>query len=293
MQLNFDASNVAPDAGRDTVPADWYDVQVSASEIVPTKDGSGKRLRIQARILSGNFAGRILFHAFNIVNNSAEAVRISMAQLSALAHAVGVLQVQDSEQLHGIPLKVKVKIRKGNDDYPDDQNEITVFKPASDPQPTNMNANAPRVGGMPSGAAPSWAPAAGAPQGFAPAQAAQPQQFAQQAPQAQPAQSWQAPAGQQAWANGAPQQPQAHPAQAAQHAPAVADHPAVAAAQQAQPAFVQQPVQQPVQQVAPQQAAPLQQPQVAAQPVQQAAPAQSWQQAAAPGQTGNAPSWAS
>jgi hypothetical protein len=313
-QLNFDATQHQP-SSFEPMPLDWYDLLVSGSEIKPTSKGDGMRLNLEITVQSGRFMGRKMFQGYNIQNPNSEAVRISMGQLSALAHAVGVLQVQDSTQLHGIPFKGRLKVRKAepNSGY-DDQNELTACKPASDPQPTNTVAAQPQVGGMPGGAAPSWsAPGAGfgaqpagqaapagfgmqpqaqqQPQQFAPQQ--QPQQFAPQAQAAQPAQA--APGGMpaQPWQNGAPTQPQPAAAQQAQQ-PAQPDHPAVAAAQQQQPSFIQpqQAAAQPVAQqpsLAPANAQPQAQPNAQSPAPGTAQP--SWAQgaSAAPAQT---PSWA-
>jgi hypothetical protein len=314
--LNFDATNVAPDAGREVVPEDWYDLQVTGSEIKPTngEKGPGAQLVAEITVISGKYANRKMWSRFNVQNPNPEAVRIGYAQLSALCHAVGVLQVADSQQLHGIPFKGKVKIRKGGvrpegGNY-DDQNEVSVYKHASDPQPTNTVANAPSLpGAATAGGTPSWAaqPAAAAPVAAAPAAGAAPSWAAPAAPApaaaapvaAAPVAAQQAaPAGAPGWANGQPTQPAAAPAAQAA-APAQPDHPAVAAAQAAQPPFVMAQAAAPVAAAATP-TAPVQAPTVASTPAPGFAPAQaaapaaeaapSWAQQAAP--AGQTPSWA-
>ena len=154
--LGFDATQVQPDSGQlDPVPAGWYIVSVDESELKPTSDGLGARLAVRFSILEGQFANRKIYTGFNIRNANPVAQEIAFKQLSALAHAVGVLQVQDSQQLHNIPLKVRVKIRPPKDGY-DAQNDITAFK--------NVNED---VGGTAAGApatpaAPAAPPAAAA-----------------------------------------------------------------------------------------------------------------------------------
>lgn len=231
-QLNFDARQVAPQTGFDPVPNGWYNVIVDETEMKPTKENNGSYLKVRYSILDGQFANRKIYTMITLQNANPQAVEIGLKQLSALAHAVGVLLVSQSEQLHNIPLKVKAKIRPAKDDY-DASNSITQWE----------NINAP-VGD-------SAVAAAGAP-AFAPVVnvAAQPvvgqqQQFAP--PSAQPA-----PGGMPGWA-GAPAAQQ--PAQNA--APA-------AGAWQAPAGQVQQPWQQPQQ--------PVQQQAPAAAPAQQAAP---------------------
>lgn len=186
-QLNFDATQVEPDTGFDTVPAGWYNVSADESDLKPTKDGAGTYLQMRFNVLDGQYRGRKLFARLNIRNANAQAQEIALRQLSAIGHAVGVLHIQDSQQLHGLPLKVKVKVRKGDGEY-EDSNEIISYK--------NINEPVETVGSAPAAAAPAgFAPP---PQGFAPPAApagfAQPPAQAPAAPAAAPApQPWAQP----------------------------------------------------------------------------------------------------
>lgn len=177
-QLNFDATTVAPDTGFETVPAGWYNVKIDESEMKPTKDGAGNYLQIRFDILDGQYHGRKLFTRLNLKNSNQQTVEIAMRQLSAIAHAVGVLHVQDSSQLHGIPLKVKVKIRKDKTGEYEDQNDITSYK--------NINEQVDMAGGNEGPAQGGFAPPAAG--GFAPpAASAPPAGFPGMAPAAPPA----------------------------------------------------------------------------------------------------------
>ena len=130
--LNFDARSVAPDTGaQDPVPAGWYNVVMDESEMKPTASGDGQRLAVRFNVLDGPFAGRKLFEGLNLKNSNAVAQEIAFKQLSAIAHAVGVLLVQDSSQLHNIPLKVKVKIKPASGSY-DAGNSISAYKNIND-----------------------------------------------------------------------------------------------------------------------------------------------------------------
>lgn len=263
-QLNFDATQVTPDLGFETVPAGWYNAMIDESEMKPTKDGSGAYLQTRFNIIDGQYANRKIYMRLNLRNTNPVAQEIAYKQLSAIAHAVGVLHVQDSSQLHGLPMKIKVKLRKDTSGQYEDSNEISSIKNINEQVDMVSQAAAP-VGGFSGAPAGGMPPSFGAPQGgFAP------QAAPQQAPAQQP---WQQPAQQQAPApQAAPQQPwQQAPAQ--QPAPQPQQAPAQAApAQQPwqQPAAAQ-PWQQAPQQQAPQQAAPA--PQQAAPAPQQAAPA--------------------
>lgn len=256
-QLNFDATQVAPDMGFETIPAGWYNAMIDESEMKPTKDGSGAYLNCRFNIIDGQYANRKVFMRLNLRNANPTAQEIAYKQLSAIAHAVGVLHVQDSAQLHGIPMKIKVKLHKDSTGQYEDSNEITTIKNIN--EQVDMGGGAPQAGGF--GGAPQggFAPQGGMPPGFGapqggfqqPQQAPVQQQPAQQ-PWQQPAQAPQAAPQQQPWQQ--PQQQPQQPAQQPQQAPAQG-----APAQQPwQQPNAQQPWQQPAQQ-APQQQAPVQQ----------------------------------
>jgi hypothetical protein len=219
-QLNFDASTVVPDTGQqDPVPAGWYKVVIDKSEMKPTKDGTGMRLELAFKIIDGQFTNRKIFEGLNLQNSNPVAQEIAYKQLSAVAHAVNVLMVEDSQQLHNIPLQVKVKLKPAQGQY-DAGNSIVAYK--------NINevVTAAPVAGA---AAAFGAPAA--PAAFAPPPAAfAPPPIANAAPA-----GWAPPAAAQPWA--APVQAAAPAAALAPPAWAAAPAPQ-AAAPQAAPAPV-------------------------------------------------------
>lgn len=232
--LNFDASTVAPDTGvTDPVPAGWYNVTIDESELKPTKGGDGQRLSLRFNILDGQYANRKVFTGLNLRNPNPVAQEIALKQLSAICHAVGVLQVAESQQLHGRPLKIRVKVRAASGDY-EASNDITAFK--------NINEHV-------EGQAAAANPAQGAPWGAAPI--TPPPQFAAPvppmpqaaAPMPAGAPAWQAPAAPQPWAAAPVQQPAQAPQQMQPIPPQMqpAAQPAQAAmAQNANPPWVQQ-----------------------------------------------------
>ena len=115
----FDATTVSPDVGTNNtpVPAGTYLAMITASEIKPTKAGDSQYLKLEFTIADGEFQGRKVFDNLNIYNTSADAQQIAQARLSAICHAVNVLQLQSSEQLHHIPLKIVVSIKPAANGY--------------------------------------------------------------------------------------------------------------------------------------------------------------------------------
>jgi hypothetical protein len=233
-QFVFDASQVAPQTGFDPVPAGWYNVMVDEAEMKPTRDGAGTRLNVRYVVLDGQYQGRKVYHGLNLQHSNPQTVEIAYKQLSALCHAIGRLQIQATEHLLQVPLKIKVKVRPADGQY-DEQNDITQWKNINEQvgaAPAPSAAPGAPAGWAPPPAAPApaapapagWgappaAPAAPAGWGAPPAPAATPP-----APAAAPAApaapgGWTPPAAPQPWAQGQPQQPAA-PAAPAAAAPA-------------------------------------------------------------------------
>lgn len=171
--LRFDATQVAPDTGMEALPAGWYNVMIVESEVKPTKDTTGLMLVMQYKVMDGQYANRLIFARFNIKNNNPVAQEIAYKQLSAVCHAVGVLQVEDSQLLHGKPFKVKVKVRKADENY-EASNEPTAYKRIDEPTdgpapPAALQQVAAAANAAPAGFAPQpWAQPAAAPSGFPP-----------------------------------------------------------------------------------------------------------------------------
>lgn len=127
--LKFNAANVAPQTAFDVLPAGDYIAQITESSIKPTKANTGMALNMTWTVLDGQYHGRKIFDRINIQNQNPEAEKIGQSQLSSICHAVGVLNLQDSNQLHGRPAKLKVKIRK--DDQWGDSNEVKGYSAVS------------------------------------------------------------------------------------------------------------------------------------------------------------------
>jgi len=109
--LNFDATSVQPNDSFAPIPAGSYIAQITDSSIKPTKSGTGTMLNLTWTILDGQFANRKVFDRINVQNANPEAEKIGQRQLSSICHATGVMKLQDSNQLHGKPVKITVKIQ--------------------------------------------------------------------------------------------------------------------------------------------------------------------------------------
>lgn len=127
--LQFDASAVQPDTMTfDPIPAGNYTAIISESEVVQTKSGTGQMLKLRWDVVDGPMKGRVVFDRLNIVNSNPKAEEIGQRQLSSLCHAAGVMQLQDTQQLHGVPVSIKVAIRKDETGQYGDSNEVKGYR---------------------------------------------------------------------------------------------------------------------------------------------------------------------
>ena len=145
--LDFNAANFEPSAPLEAVPDGYYNCKLAGTEIKETKNGNGKYLMLTLDIVDGEYKGRKLFDRLNLWNQNAQAVEIASKTMSAICHAVGLLQVRNHEDLRGKNLAVKVI--KTNDPSYGERNEVKGYKAAESgaalPQATGVAA----AGGKP------------------------------------------------------------------------------------------------------------------------------------------------
>ena len=218
VALNFNASAVQPNQALEAIPSGQYPVMITASQEKPTKAGNGSYIELEMTVQGGQYNGRKVFDRLNIRNQNQTAVDIAYSTLSAICHVTGRMNIQDTQQLHGVPF-VAVVTKKERDDQPGSGNMSNEVKGYKD-----INGNDPGHGGSApaqQNAAPNWA---GGPQGQPQQQQPAPQQQQQNWQQPAPQGQQQAPGptnaqGQQPWNNGQPQQQQPMQQQPQQQTP--------------------------------------------------------------------------
>ena len=159
--INFDANTVEPQAAFDPLPTNWYNVIITESEMKPTSAGDGSYLALQLKVVDGEFVNRVVFTNLNLQNKNPVAQEIAYKQLSAICHAVGVIQVADSQELHGKPLQARIAYKppstnKETGQEYDAGNDVKSFKAVEAGGGTAGAATA--TGGV-GDAPPAWATA--------------------------------------------------------------------------------------------------------------------------------------
>jgi hypothetical protein len=128
VQLNFDATQVDPNKAFEPLPPGKYPVQIINSEKRLTKNGDGSYIRLELEVIEGEHRGRKLWDNLNLENKNQQAVDIAFRTLSAICHAVGILQPKDTDQLHFRAMTATVKVRPAQGQY-DAQNEVKGYEP--------------------------------------------------------------------------------------------------------------------------------------------------------------------
>jgi hypothetical protein len=149
--FSFNANNVTPSASFEPIPAAKYNAVIEATEIKPTSKGDGKRLNLTFSVIGGEFNNRKIFEGLNIENPNSEAQRISLENLSAICHAINVMDLRDTEQLHGKPLVIKVAIKAASGDY-EARNVIKGYEAASNTGSTGGQSRPASGGSRPAAA---------------------------------------------------------------------------------------------------------------------------------------------
>lgn len=142
----FNAAEVQP-SSFEAIPTGTYEAVISNSESRPMKSGNGMGFNLEFEIISGEYKGRKVFAWITFEHRtSPDAQRIGREQLSAICRAVGVTQLNDTAQLHNLPLLIVVALDK-NDPT---RNIIKGFKAvksvgagAAAPQAAPQNQGAP------------------------------------------------------------------------------------------------------------------------------------------------------
>ena len=138
------------------LPAGDYTVRISEAEIKATKQGGGQYIKLRLDVTGPSHQGRVLFSNINIQNSSQKAEEIGRQQLGSIMRAINLPALQDTDQLIGGELSVKLAIRK-SDEY-GEQNEVKGYKAASSAASTMPTVGASKPAAQaPAGAKPPWA----------------------------------------------------------------------------------------------------------------------------------------
>jgi hypothetical protein len=107
----FDADEVPPSEYQ-PIPVGSYRAEFVASEIKPTKSGSGQYIEFQGVLLDGEYQGRRFWDRINLWNENQQAVQIAERTFADMCKACGKGAIEDTDELHQIPFVLKVRMQK-------------------------------------------------------------------------------------------------------------------------------------------------------------------------------------
>jgi hypothetical protein len=129
-QINFKASDIQlserPSGAYGPLPAGEYEMIITRSATKPTKARTGHFLELEMQVVSGSASGRRHWERLNLDNPSQQTVKIAQEQLARLCVALGLDEVEDSDELHDIPFVAEIGIDKKDDT----RNVIWGYAPA-------------------------------------------------------------------------------------------------------------------------------------------------------------------
>lgn len=108
------------------LPDGWYSSTIKSAEMRDTKDKTGQYIAVRYDILGPTHQGRVVFGNINIKNKSTAAEEIGRQALGSIMRAVGLARVDDTDQLIGHSLQIKLATRVSEGYEP--SNEVRQFK---------------------------------------------------------------------------------------------------------------------------------------------------------------------
>ena len=96
------------------IPDGWYEVLISSTQLKQTKAGTGEYIALRYNVLGPTHEGRVIVGKLNIRNPNPKTQDIGIRQLGELMRAIGLASVEDTDQLIGGHLEVKVKISESS-----------------------------------------------------------------------------------------------------------------------------------------------------------------------------------
>lgn len=129
--LNFDATNIAPSTPFEPLKPGWYPCTI-VSAGMKASEKADEMVTLQFEVIGDmdpENGSRRIFTNLCIHHPTNQKTReIAAAQLSAIAHSIGILQIADTDELLGKQLLVKVKSVPAKGEY-EAKHEPTDYKP--------------------------------------------------------------------------------------------------------------------------------------------------------------------
>lgn len=104
------------------LPFGKYVAVIKKSEWKQTKAKTGNYLELQWEVIEGDYKGRLLFDRLNLDNPNPVAVQIANKALNSICKACDLVGVEDSEEIHEIPVLLDVRVQEATEQNPASNN---------------------------------------------------------------------------------------------------------------------------------------------------------------------------
>jgi hypothetical protein len=154
---SFDVATLPENtSGFDPLPAGWYQATITSTDLKDTKAGNGQYIKLRYDIVGPTHQGRVVFGNLSIRNPNPKAEEIGRQQLRDIMLAGGLKHLQDTDELVGISLEIKLEIR--NDPQYGASNEVKGHKALNAGGAPRPAPAAPAAAQAPAGrGSPPWA----------------------------------------------------------------------------------------------------------------------------------------
>lgn len=150
------------------IPKGEYTAEITRSEIKDfhwqNSGAVGKSLSLMFRIIDGEYAGRVIWDNPQLSNSEFDGfVEQGQKRIKQIAGAVGITNLNDSTQLHDVPMTIQLGIEIDKNGQYDDKNIIKKVIPLKGAAPNRFTAKptAPQAPTAPAAPAAPQAPQGG------------------------------------------------------------------------------------------------------------------------------------
>jgi len=114
LETPFDINDIPVEEKRDfdPIPAGWYTAAIAGADIKETKAGTGNYIAVRFDVTGPEHQGRVVWTNLNTRNPNPKAEEIGRRQLGSIMRAIGVTKLEDTDQLLGGNLSIKVSVRE-------------------------------------------------------------------------------------------------------------------------------------------------------------------------------------
>lgn len=116
VQVNFNAQQYSPEYGNDfrqLAPCKKVKVAIVDTNIVATSKGTGQMLVLKIQVFEGPMQGQEQIERLLLWHVNPLTIEIANKKFSAYCHVIGILNVQDTVQLHNRPFLIDVDWQDG------------------------------------------------------------------------------------------------------------------------------------------------------------------------------------